>query len=94
MILEAIWHGNFTPADLINTMEPEYRKASLKVCSMLEELKKQLNESDYQKVELLTETIYSAECLECQAYFEIGFSTGMRLEREISEQLKCFDHTD
>ena len=91
MILKAIWHGNFTPADLINTMEPEYRKTNLRVCSMLEDLKKQLDESNYQKVESLAEAIYSAECLECQAYFEIGFSTGMALHREIIEKLKCFN---
>lgn len=89
MILEAIWHGNFTPEDLIDTMDPGYRKASQKVCSLMDELKNDLPEESYRKVEQLASAIYSAECLECQAYFEIGFAAGIELEREIRGKLKC-----
>ena len=91
MILEAIWHGNFTPEDLIDPMEQGYRKARQKVCNLMDELKKEIPDESYRKVEQLASAIYSAECMECQAYFEIGFAAGIELEWEIREKLECLE---
>ncbi len=88
MILEALCRGNYSPPDLITPSDPDYWEANHQVGQMMDLLKSQLREPHYKFVEQLVDTIYRAQCFECESYFKLGFTTGMALEREVQELLK------
>ncbi len=88
MILEALCRGNYSPPDLITPSDPDYWKANQQVGQTLDLLKSQLSEPHYKLVEQLVDTIYRAQCFECESYYKLGFVSGMALERETQEELQ------
>ena len=88
MILEALCRGNYSPPDLITPSDPDYWKANQQVGQTMELLKSQLREPHYKLVEQLVDTIYRAQCFECESYYKLGFVSGMALEQETQKLLK------
>ena len=91
MVLESICRGNFSPPDFMNPNDPEYRERNGEVCSLLKTLQSQLSEAQYRLVDKLVAKIYSAQSIECESYFKLGFSAGLELQREAAECLKCLE---
>lgn len=87
MILEVLCRGNYSPPDLINPSDPAYWEANHQVGQMMDILQSQLSEPHYKLVEQLVDKIYSAQRFECEAYFKLGFASGMAVERETQELL-------
>ncbi len=88
MILEVLCRGNYSPPDLITPSDPDYWKANQQVGQTMDLLKSQLREPYYKLVEQLVDTIYKAQCFECESYYKLGFVSGMAIERETQELLK------
>ncbi len=88
MILESLCRGNYSPPDLISPTDPDYWEANKQIGHLMELLKSQLSEPHYTLMEQLVDKVYSAQCIECESYFKIGFTTGMALEREVQEELR------
>ncbi len=88
MILEALCRGNYSPPDLITPSDPDYWETNQQVGQIMDLLKAQLSEPHYKLVEQLVDTIYRVQCFECEAYYKLGFTTGMALEREVQEGLQ------
>ena len=87
MILESLCRGNYSPPDLITPSDPAYWEVNHQVGQMMDCLKSQLSEPHYKLVEQLVDKIYSAQCFEVESYFNLGFASGMVLEREVQEEL-------
>ena len=92
MILESIFRGNFTPLDLVVPDDPDYKKLNLKVCELRDQLTKKLSPEDNTLLDTMVHHIYTAELMECEAYFTFGFSAGMVLQKEAMEKLKPVIH--
>ena len=88
MILESLCRGNYSPPDLTTPSDPTYWEANHHVGQMMDLLKSQLSEPHYKLVEQLVDKIYSAQCVECESYFKLGFATGMAIEQEVQEELR------
>ena len=88
MILEALCQGNYSPPDLITPSAPDYWETNRQVGQIMDLLKSQLNDSHYKLVEQLLDKVYNAQCFECEAYYKLGFATGMAIERETQQLLK------
>ena len=88
MILESIFRGNFTPLDLVVPDDPDYKKLNLKVCEPRDQLTEKLSPEDNSLLDTMVHHIYTAELMECEAYFTFGFSAGMVLQKEAMEKLK------
>ena len=87
MILEALCRGNYSPPDLITPSDSNYWEANHQVGQMMDLLKSQLREPHYKLVEQLVDTIYRAQCFECESYYKLGFVSGMAIERETQKLL-------
>ena len=88
MILEAICNGDLCPIEHINPKNPEYIAAHHEICDILETLSHNLPNEDYQLVQNLISTYGIAQCIECEAYFKLGFSAGLTLQQEAQSQLQ------
>ncbi len=88
MILEAICNGSFYPFEDVNPRDPEYLDAHHKMCDILEILSHKLSSEDYTLVQSLLSTSSNAQCIECEAYFKLGFSAGLALQQEAQTQLR------
>lgn len=87
MILEAICNGELCPIEHINLKDPDYIAAHHEICGILEKLSHKLPTEDYQLVQELISSYSIAQCIECEAYFKLGFSTGLALQQEAHSQL-------
>ena len=87
MLLESIFRGNFTPLDLVVPDDPDYKKLNLKVCEMRDQLTEKLSPDDNTLLDTMIHHIYTAELMECEAYFTFGLSAGMLLQKEAAEKL-------
>ena len=87
MILEAICSGNFSPIDRIYPEDPEYRSSNQTVCELLEVLSTHLSQEDFHILEDLLSHSAMAHCLENEAYFRMGFATGMAVHQEVQGAL-------
>ena len=85
MILEALCRGNYIPPDLITPTDSDYWEINHQVGQTMDLLRTQLSEANYTLVEQLVDKIYKAHCFECEAYYKLGFATGMAIERETQE---------
>lgn len=90
MILEAICRGNFSPTEDINPDDPEYKKANEDVCNLMKLLRQKLPPEHYAMVEKLMDRDGTMNCLENEAYFKLGLSAGLQIQREAIEQLQYF----
>ena len=88
MILEAICRGNFLPTEDIYPEDPEYKKANDDVCDLMELLHQKLPPEQYIIVEKLLDRDSTMHCLENEAYFKLGLSAGLQIQREAIEQLE------
>ena len=88
MILEAICSGNFSPIDRIYPEDPEYRSANQSVCELLDVLSTHLSKEDFHILEDLLSHSAMAHCLENEAYFRMGFATGMAVHQEVQDALQ------
>ena len=87
MILESIFRGNFTPLDLVFPDDPDYKKLNLKVCELRDQLTKKLSPEDNTLLDTMVHHIYTAELMECEAYFTFGLSAGMLLQKEAAAKM-------
>ena len=88
MILEAICNGNFSPIERIYPEDPEYRSSNEAVCELLEVLSTHLSKEDFHIFEDLLSHSAMAHCLENEAYFRMGFATGMAVHQEVQDALQ------
>ena len=91
MILEAICRGNFTPTEDVYPEDPAYKKANDQVCDLMEELRQKLPPEQYTILEKLMEHDGTMHCLENEAYFKLGLSAGLQIQKEAKEQLKYLE---
>ena len=92
MILESIFRGNFAPLDLVVPEDPDIKNLNLKVCELRDQLAGKLSPDDNTLLDTMVHHIYTAELMECEAYFTFGFSAGMVLQKEAMEKLKSVIH--
>ena len=85
MILEALCRGNYIPPDLVTPSDPAYWELNHQVGQMMESLRSQLSGPHYALVEQIMDKVYNAQCIESEAYYKLGFATGMAIERETQE---------
>ena len=85
MILEALCRGNYSPPDIVTPTDPDYWNANQRVAELMEQLKAQLSPIQYELIEEITSQIYTAQAIECEAYYKLGFATGMAIVQESRE---------
>lgn len=90
MILKELCRGNYSPPDLITPSDPVYWDLNHQVGQTMDLLRSQLSEPHYKLVEQLMDTIYKAQCFECESYYKLGFTTGMAIERETQDAQKQY----
>ena len=88
MILEALCRGNYSPPDIVTPDDPDYWNANQRVAELMDQLKVQLSPIQYQLIEEITSQIYTAQIIECEAYYKLGFATGMAVAQETQELLQ------
>ena len=88
MILEAIFRGNLSAVDLVSPTDPEYKQLTHEAMQLTENLTESMSPADKALLNKLISTIYSAQLIETESYFTFGFSAGMALQREATEQLQ------
>ena len=88
MILESIFRGNFAPLDLVVPGDPDYKKLNLKVCELRDQLSGKLSPDDNTLLDTMIHHIYTAQLMECEAYFTFGLSAGLQFQKEAGEQLR------
>ncbi len=91
MILEAICRGNFLPTEDIYPEDPGYKKANEDVCNLIKQLRQELPPEHYAMVEKLMDRDGTLNCLENEAYFKLGLSAGLQIQKEAREQLKYLE---
>ena len=90
MLLEELFRGNLSAVDLVYPADPEYRQLNEEALELSVQLQHELSPAHKELLDQLTNTIYSAQLIESEAYFTFGVSIGVQLQREIQEQLSCF----
>ena len=60
MVLEAIFQGNFSPAEQASPTDLEYQKLNLGVCNLCEQLSRELSPANQKILNKLIATIYNA----------------------------------
>ena len=90
MLLEELFRGNLSPVDLVYPADPEYKQLSKEALDLSVKLQHELSPAQKEILDQLTNTIYSAQLIECESYFAFGLSAGIQLQREIQEHLNCF----
>ncbi len=89
MILEALFRGNLSPPDIVHPTDPKYKKLNREICKLQDQLIPHLNENDVKLLDALIAKIYTAQTIECEAYFAFAFAVGMEMQQEIRNQLTC-----
>ncbi len=87
MILEAIFRGNLSAVDLVCPTDPEYKQLNHEAAELTDQLSSSLSLADKALLNKLISTISSVHLMETESYFTFGFSAGMELQREATEQL-------
>lgn len=75
------------PTEDIYPEDPEYKKANDDVCDLMELLRQKLPPEHYTVVEKLLDRNGTMHCLENEAYFKLGLSAGLQIQREAMQQL-------
>ncbi len=88
MILEEMFRGNFTPLDLVSPTDPDYHAANERAADLTDQLSAQLSPDQKKLLDALLDQIYTAQCLESEAFFAFGFAAGVQLQKEVKEQMK------
>ena len=88
MLLEAMFRGEFYPAETVIPREPTYRELQKASNDLLETLKERLKGEDFQLVEQLLEKDLNVRCMECECHFRYGFSAGLLLVQEAQLELQ------
>lgn len=91
MVLEAIFRGNFSPAEQAYPTDPEYQKLNLEVCNLCDQLSQELSPANQKILNKLITMIYNAQCIESESCFMLGFAAGMEVQREATKQLECLN---
>lgn len=87
MILEAMYGGEFYPAETIVPTSPQYIQA-MKACGkLMEQLSQRLSQEDFQIVEELQSQAAIAQGEESKSHFTYGFSAGLLIQQEAYEQI-------
>ncbi len=87
MILEALFRGNLSPADLVHPTNPEYKKLNCEICVLQDQLLPHLSQENRKLLADLLAKIYTAQTIESEAYSAFGFAIGIEAQEEIQEQL-------
>ena len=88
MILENIFYGNIHPTELGSPKNAEYKQLSQDIVSLGKQLDQQLSPAARSLLEKYLDQIYSAQLIEAETQFSLGFSLGMGLQKEVAEQLE------
>ena len=88
MILESIFYGNFSPVEQVYPEDPEYREALKSIEVLMQQLSQKLPPEDYQMVEEILSHYGTAQCIEDEAHFKLGFSAGLTLQQEVVDTLQ------
>jgi len=88
MLLEAIFGGEFYPAEAVVPRSPQYRELKKSSNLLLEKLKIRLSAEDFSLVEQLLEQDLTAHSMECECHFRYGFSAGLVLLQEAYQELQ------
>ncbi|RAV06403.1 DUF6809 family protein [Paenibacillus sp. YN15] len=82
-ILEALYHGQIYPNELIMPSQPEYRAASRQVAAQTEQWRKRLGKEVFRELEEYIDLCDSVESMHAEAAFSHGFRLGANLIMEI-----------
>lgn len=88
MLLEAIFGGEFYPAEAVAPRSPQYKELKKSSNLLLEKLKVRLSAEDFSLVEQLLEQDLTAHSMECECHFRFGFSAGLVLLQEAYQELQ------
>ncbi len=87
MILEAMFRGDFAPVEQVYPEDSEYRKALKSIEALMQQLSQKLPPEDYQMVEAILSHYGTAQYIEDEAHFKLGFSVGLALQCEAEKEL-------
>ena len=73
MLLEAIFGGEFYPAEAVVLRSPQYKELKKSSNFLLEKLKMRLSADDFALVAQLLEQDLTAHSMECECHFRYGF---------------------
>lgn len=88
MLLEAIFGGEFYPAEAVVPRSTQYKELIQSSNLLLEKLKIRLSAEDFSLVEQLLEQDLTAHSMECEFHFRYGFSAGLVLLQEAYQELR------
>ena len=87
MLLEAIFGGEFYPAEAVVPRSAQYKELMQSSNLLLEKLKIRLSAGDFSLVEQLLEQDLTAHSMECECHFRFGFSAGLVLFQEACQEI-------
>jgi hypothetical protein len=82
-ILEALFEGELSPAEMITPETTEYHQVNSEIVNLTETWKRKLSEDDYQSFEELLELINKSNMMEAAASFSYGFKLCATLLLEV-----------
>lgn len=88
MLLEAIFGGEFYPAEAVVPRSTQYKELMKSSNLLLEKLKIRLSAEDFSLVEQILEQDLTAHSMECECHFRYGFSAGLVLLQEAYQELQ------
>lgn len=91
MIIERLFSGEIYPGENVAPRhDQEYVQLCNHVSALLTQLKKNLSEADYMKVDELHTELMSIQHKEAEANFGYGLAVGVQLVIEVMEILKRY----
>lgn len=87
MLLEAIFGGEFYPAEAVVPRSTQYKQLIQSSNLLLEKLKIRLSVEDFAMVEQLLEQDLTVHSIECECHFRYGFSAGLVLLHEAWQEI-------
>lgn len=91
MLLEAIFGGEFYPAEAVVPRSTQYKELMQSSNLLLEKLKIRLSLENFAMVEQLLEQDLTAHSMECECHFRYGFSAGLILSQEACKEIWFHD---
>ena len=85
-IMEEIYNGKMYPSEqVVPEKGGEYWKANKRVSQLLDELKDELNEENYAKMNEVCNCLSDCQDIMCLEFYRLGFSMGLLLMKEAEE---------
>ena len=82
-IIKKLYYGTLNPDDIILNEDKEYKKLNDQIINLMEKIKNEIGEENYNRISELAEVYAESNALEAENSFIYGFKYGAILMMEI-----------